>query len=55
MALKDGPAAINKTGFVESGEVVEGYELLDGPNLELYGNDHKEIYSEVWLPVKKSK
>ena len=32
-----------------------GYELLDGPNLELYGNDHKEIYSEVWLPVKKSK
>ena len=32
-----------------------GYELLDGPSLELYGNDHKEIYSEVWLPVKKCK
>ncbi|XMB65898.1 AraC family transcriptional regulator [Mycoplasmatota bacterium zrk1] len=31
-----------------------GYEIIDGPNLELYGSSVNKLeYSEVWLPVKK--
>ena len=34
---------------------LSGYEKAPGPDMEIYGDSvNKEIYEEVWIPVKKA-